>query len=160
MKIVQLCSLWWVYGIMYLWMHVNKRWRSCTLFRSSHSQIIFKIDVFQHFANLARQHLCWCLFLIKLQAFRSATPLKKKPAQVFSCGICEIFKSTFFTEHPQWLLLHFSQALYIPKLSLILLRLLQKKTEILGIVGTNTASIYLLKPPMEMPDQCAKSVQR
>ena len=96
----------------------------------------------------------------KVASLQVCNSIKKNPAQVFSCEICEIFKSTFFTEHPQWLLLHFSQALYIPKLSLILLRLLQKKTEILGIVGTNTASIYLLKPPMEMPDQCAKSVQR
>ena len=115
---------------------------------------------FSRFHKSRRQHLCWCLFLIKFQAFRSATPLKKKPAQVFFCEICEIFKSTFFTEHPQWLLLHFSQAPYIPKLYLILLRLLQKKTEILGIVGTHPGGIYLLKPPMEMPDQCVKSVQR
>ena len=96
----------------------------------------------------------------KVPSLQVCNSIKKNPAQVFFCEICEIFKSTFFTEHPQRLLLHLSQAPYIPKLYLILLRLLQKETEILGIVGTLPAGIYLLKPPMEMPDQCVKSVQR
>ena len=96
----------------------------------------------------------------KVASLQVCNSIKKNPAQVFSCEICEIFKSTFFTEDPLWLLLYFSQAPFIPELSLILLRLLQKKTEILRIVGTNPAGIYLLKPPMEMPDQCVKSVQR
>ena len=30
---------------------------------------------------------------------------KKSPRQVFSCGICEIFKNTFFHRTLQWLLL-------------------------------------------------------
>ena len=33
--------------------------------------------------------MCWSLFLIKLQAFRAATLLKKTPTQVFSCAYCE-----------------------------------------------------------------------
>ena len=34
-----------------------------------------------------------------LQAFRSATLLKKYPAQVLSCEYCEILKNTYFEEH-------------------------------------------------------------
>ena len=38
-----------------------------------------------------KKHLHWSLFLLKLQAWR--------PAQVFSCKICKIFKNTYFEEH-------------------------------------------------------------
>ena len=63
--------------------------------------MFFKIDLLKNSANFTGKHLCWSLFLIKFQAFRSVTP-----AQVFSCDICEIFKNTIFTEHLQWLLLN------------------------------------------------------
>ena len=47
-------------------------------FRSSCSQIIFKIDrCLKNFAIFTGKHLCWGLFLIKLPAFSSATLLKK-----------------------------------------------------------------------------------
>ena len=38
------------------------------LWRSSRSQMFFKIDVLKNFANFTGKHLCWSLFLIKLQA--------------------------------------------------------------------------------------------
>ena len=37
--------------------------------RNSRSQMFFKIGDFKYFANFAEKHLCWCLFLIKLQSF-------------------------------------------------------------------------------------------
>ena len=37
--------------------------------------------------------------LIKLQALRHGTLLKKTPTQVFFCEICGIFKNTHFEEH-------------------------------------------------------------
>ena len=41
--------------------------------------------------------LCWSLFLIKLQAWRSVFLLKKEiPTQVFACEYCDIFKNTYF----------------------------------------------------------------
>ena len=41
--------------------------------------------------------LCWSLFLIKLQAWRSIFLLKKEiPTQVFACEYWEIFKNTYF----------------------------------------------------------------
>ena len=51
------------------------------------------------FAEFAGKQLCWSQFLIKFHAFRSATLLKKTPAQVFSREFHEIFHYTFFTEH-------------------------------------------------------------
>ena len=66
---------------------------------------VIKIGHLKNFANFTEKHLCWSLFLIKLQAFRPVTLLKRKPNQVFSCEICEMFKNTFFTEHIRWLLL-------------------------------------------------------
>ena len=38
------------------------------LYRSSRSQMLFEIDVLKNFSNFTGKHLCWSLFLIKLQA--------------------------------------------------------------------------------------------
>ena len=54
-------------------------------------QMFFKIVFLKNFANFTGKHLCRRLFLIKLQAFRAATLLKRD-----SCEICEIFKNTLF----------------------------------------------------------------
>ena len=69
----------------------------CYLQRSSLWQMFFKIGVLKYFVIFTRKHLCWSLFLIKLQAWR--------PTQVFSCEYCEICKNSFLTEHLLWLLL-------------------------------------------------------
>ena len=47
------------------------------LFRSRRSQRFFKIGVLKNFAILTGKHLHWRLFLIKLQALRRGTLLKK-----------------------------------------------------------------------------------
>ena len=39
-------------------------------YESSHSHVFFKRGVLKNFANIRGKHLCWSLFLIKLQAFR------------------------------------------------------------------------------------------
>ena len=39
--------------------------------------MFFKIDVLKNFANFAGKHLCWSLFLIKLQVWRHGTLLKR-----------------------------------------------------------------------------------
>ena len=54
-------------------------------------EMFFKIVFLKNFANFTGNHLCRRLFLIKLQALRSATLLKRD-----SCEICEIFKNTLF----------------------------------------------------------------
>ena len=78
------------------------------LFRSSHSQMFFKIDVLKNFANFTGKHLCWSLFSIQLQALRPASLLKRDfnmfdsnvMTYMFSCEICEIFKIIFFYRTP------------------------------------------------------------
>ena len=55
--------------------------------RSTRSQMFLKIDVLSNFASFTRKHLCWSLFLIKLQAKFLRTPS--------------------LTEQLQWLLLWF-----------------------------------------------------
>ena len=46
-------------------------------YRSSLTQIFFKIDVLKNLANFTGKYLCWILFLIKLQAWRTKTFLKR-----------------------------------------------------------------------------------
>ena len=48
-----------------------------TLFRSSHRRWFIKKAVLKNFAIFTWKHLCWSLFLRKLQAFRSATLLER-----------------------------------------------------------------------------------
>ena len=51
-----------------------------------------------HF-NFTRKHLCWSLFLIKLQALKGCNFIKNSPTQMFSYEYCEIFNNTYFEEH-------------------------------------------------------------
>ena len=44
-------------------------------YRSSRSQILFKISVLKNFTSFTGKHLCWSLFLIKLQIWRLANLL-------------------------------------------------------------------------------------
>ena len=46
-------------------------------FRSSRSPIFFKIGVFKNFTKFTGEHLCWSLFLKRLQAWKPATLLKR-----------------------------------------------------------------------------------
>ena len=62
-------------------------------------QVFSEKVVLKNFTNFIEKHLCWSLFLIKLQAFRPTTVLKKTPMQVLSCEICGIFKNTYFEEY-------------------------------------------------------------
>ena len=70
--------------------HVGKRSNSCL-------QMISKIGVFKNFAIFTGKKLCWSLSFIKFQDWRLTFLFKKKtPTQVFFCGYCKIFKSSFF----------------------------------------------------------------
>ena len=51
-----------------------------------------KKSVLKNFENFTGEQLCLGLFLTKLQTS------KKASTQVFSCEICEFFKSTYFEE--------------------------------------------------------------
>ena len=58
-------------------------------YRSSRSQMFFKIGVLKNFAMFTGKHLCWSLFLIKLQAFRC-----------FSVNIAKLLKAVFYKTPP------------------------------------------------------------
>ena len=53
-------------------------------FRSSCLQMFFKIDVLQNFTLFTRKHLCWSLFLIKLQTFN--TYFERAPLVTLWCS--------------------------------------------------------------------------
>ena len=57
--------------------------------RSSRSQMFFKIGVLKKFAMFTGKHLCWSLFLIKLQAFRC-----------FSVNIAKLLRAVFYRTPP------------------------------------------------------------
>ena len=95
----------------------------------------FEIGALKNFANFTGKHLCWSLFLIKLQAYSKQKQsfahvlknfvnftgkhlrwslfltnfltnfIEDTLTQVFSCKIQKNFKNTFFTEQLHWLLL-------------------------------------------------------
>ena len=46
----------------------NNNFTEIAILRSSRSQKFFKIGVLKNFTNFTGKHLCWNLFLIKLQA--------------------------------------------------------------------------------------------
>ena len=56
--------------------------------RSTRKQVFFEISVHKNFAISRGKHLCWSLFLIKLQACN------------FPVNICKIFKNSLFHKTP------------------------------------------------------------
>ena len=60
-------------------------------------EVFYKKKVF--LKNQQGKHLCWSLFLIKLQQIRPESLLKVGSNTDVSCEICEIFKNTYFEEH-------------------------------------------------------------
>ena len=60
--------------------------------KSGRSQIFFKMGVPKNFAIFTVKHLCWSLFLIKLQ--KACNCINKTPTQLFFCEYCEIFKGS------------------------------------------------------------------
>ena len=76
---------------------------SLRISRSSRSQIFFKIGVLKNFAIFIGKHMCWSLFLIKLQALKPATLLKRDPnTGVFLSYLQKFLRTPFFTQHLRW----------------------------------------------------------
>ena len=61
--------------------------------RISHQKCSVREGVLRNFAKITGKQLYQSLFFDKVAGPR--------PAQVFSCEVCKIFKNTFFTEHLQ-----------------------------------------------------------
>ena len=56
-------------------------------------QLFFEIDILKNFAIITGKHLCWSLFLIKLQACNSLVNIPK------------FLRTALLIKHIQWLLL-------------------------------------------------------
>ena len=62
-------------------------------------EVFYKKSVLRDFTKFTGKHLCQSLSFNKVAGLSSATLLKKRLAQVFSCEFYEIFKNNFFTGH-------------------------------------------------------------
>ena len=69
--------------------------------RSSRRRCSIKIDNLKILQNSLENTCVRVSFLIKLQALTCNFIKKEALAQVFFCEFYEIFKNTFFTEHPR-----------------------------------------------------------
>ena len=80
---------------------MNSFFCNALIFKSSPSQIFFKIDVLKNFTSFTGKHLCWSLLLIKLQTLRPATLLKRDSnTGVFLWNWRSFFKNSFFYRTP------------------------------------------------------------
>ena len=68
------------------------------LFTKAATGVLYKKAVFENSAIITGKHRCWSLFLIKLQAWRSVTLLKRDSN---TGEYCKIFKNTYFKEYLQ-----------------------------------------------------------
>ena len=84
------CIFW--YGAQYLFKIFQKTKRN------SHPQMFFKTLVLKIFAVFTGKHLCWSLFLIKLQAFKH---------RCFPVNISKCLRTALFIGHLWRLLLNF-----------------------------------------------------
>ena len=78
-----------------------------TPFRSSGSQMFFKIVVVKNFTKFTGKHLSWNLFKIKFQACNFIRKIFQD--RCFPVRFAKFLRTPFFTEHLQWLLLSFMQ---------------------------------------------------
>ena len=69
--------------------------------KRSLSQMFFKIGSLKNFPIFTGKHLRWGLFLIKMQAFRPATFLRRDVNTGVSVDIAKSLKTAFFIEHLQ-----------------------------------------------------------
>ena len=67
-------------------------------------EVFCKKGILKNFANFTGKHLCWSLFLIKLQAWRLAVSTLSTLTDVFPCKWCKTFKNTYFEEYLRLLL--------------------------------------------------------
>ena len=77
--------------------------------RNSHQSCSVKKGVLKNFAIFTRKHLCWSIFLIKLQAISSATLLKTNSNRGVFLWILQNFRRTPILKNIcKWLLLAMS----------------------------------------------------
>ena len=73
--------------------------------RSIRSQMFFKIGVLKNCSIFKEKHLCWSLFLIKLQPLACNIIKKRLQHKFFSVNIEKFLRTVFSIEHLRWLIL-------------------------------------------------------
>ena len=97
--------------------------------RSSHLSCSIEKTVLKNFAIFTGKHLCWSLFLIKLQDFRPATLLERDSNTdvfLFSCEYCKDFKYLLrktFTSGCFWRLQTFLQSYRKPNWNVVWIKI-------------------------------------
>ena len=85
-------------------LHNTFREPQSTPYRNSRSQRISKIGDLKDFAMFTGKHQRWSLFLIKLEAWKTATYKKETQHWCFLVNIVKFLKKIFLIEHFWWLL--------------------------------------------------------
>ena len=83
----------WLYSIL-----LNREQRVNAI--KQPTEVFYKKTVLINFTIFTGIHLCWCLFLIKLQSWRSSILLKTDPnTGTLSSEYYEILKNIYFAEY-------------------------------------------------------------
>ena len=77
------------------------------IFRSSYQRCFVKKNVLKNFVNLSEKHLCWSLFLIKLQALRPRNLFKRLQHRCFPGKFVKFLRTFMLKNICQRLLLGF-----------------------------------------------------
>ena len=86
---------WFTYLICWISKFSSKEKFFAVYFRSSRSQMFFKIGVLKTFAKFTVKHLCWSLFLIK------NFTKKRLQHKCFHVNITKFIRTAFFLKHLQ-----------------------------------------------------------
>ena len=81
--------------------------RYCSVcYRRGRPEVFFKKGVLTNFAKFTGKHLCHSFFFHKVANLRPATLLKMRLwHRCFTVNFAKFLRTSFFTEHLQWLLL-------------------------------------------------------
>ena len=82
------------------WINLGKWDKVESIIRNSLSQMFFKICVLKIFPIFTGKHLCWRLFLIKLQAFQTYNFIKMRlQHRCLPVNIAQFLRTAFFLEN-------------------------------------------------------------
>ena len=82
------------------WINLGKWEKVESIIRNSLSQMFFKICVLKIFPIFTGKHLCWRLFLIKLQAFQTYNFIKMRlQHRCLPVNIAQFLRTAFFLEN-------------------------------------------------------------
>ena len=87
-------------GFVTIWIWIWKKWKN--LLQKQPVGVFYRKAAPKNFAKFTWKHFVRVSFLNKAAGLRSPTLLKKRFwHKSFSCKFCQVFKNTFFIEHPR-----------------------------------------------------------